>query len=445
MRDWVGRTVVDRDGAETGTCRAVLTDDATGLPEWMYAELDGDTVVIPLLDAAEDGDRLRVTASRAQVVDAPRVGGSQKLSAAQEVALYQHYGIEYSTAASETVLPVGAASPDPATAADLESSAPAGGADAPGPAAADDPGPSSGAAAARNGVLAGVWAALAALAALGVVGTAVLRRRAARRLPEPVGRRARLAAGVAAARARRRAGHGAPAIAATATAARQRLDEVASTVGPQVRAASDAARSQAAEFAAAATPVVAAAGRGAQRAATTGAAAAAHAAGTTARLAGATLASGAALGADIGQAGLRAARGVLGAAESVPEAVAESTEHLQKGWRRLMDRLSLGLGLAGGYVLGARAGRGRFEQMQQAAAGLLDRPEVRSAVGRVRAAVPPKLSSTLDGLSRRTPGSGADSGRVIAVDSGGEATAESTPSTTAPPFEPSPDLPGPGR
>jgi hypothetical protein len=36
-RDWLGRTVVDRDGAEIGVCAALLADEATGLPEWMYA------------------------------------------------------------------------------------------------------------------------------------------------------------------------------------------------------------------------------------------------------------------------------------------------------------------------------------------------------------------------------------------------------------------------
>ncbi len=461
-QNWLGQTVIDHGGAETGICRALLADDATGLPEWLYAELDGETVVIPLLDATAAGDRIRVTVSREQVVASPRVGEGSELSAAQETALYEHYGISYSTAASETVLPVGDVTPDPAVAppiapavASAEAPAVASAeapADAPpvapAPASDDDDveaspaaaeadtvppptSPDAGGSAARAGQLAGV---LALLGVLGAVVTAVLRRRAARRVPEPVGRRARLAAAASAARARRRA----RSVSASGAAVRQRLDEAASTLGPRARAASEEARERAAEFAAAAAPVVAAAGRGAQRAAGAGAATATNVANTTARIAAGTLSSGAAIGADLGQAGLRAALGVLGAAEAVPEVVAESTDHLQKRWRRLMSKLSLGLGLGVGYVLGARAGRARFEQIKQATAGFLERPEVQDAVGRVRAAVPPKLQSTLDGLSGRTSGSAGDVDRVIAVDSDGLATPESPAATTTP------DLPGQG-
>ena len=107
-----------------------------------------------------------------------------------------------------------------------------------------------------------------------------------------------------------------------------------------------------------------------------------------------------------------------------------------------MSRMSLGLGLAVGYVLGARAGRARFEQIASTAAGLAERPEVQRAIGTVRAAVPPKLQNTLDGLTGRTSGGGLDTDRVIAVDSDGLATPErATPST---PPAPTPDLPGPG-
>ncbi len=439
--NWLGQTVVDSEGAETGVCRALLADDATGLPEWLYAELDAETVVIPLLDATAVGDRIRVTVSREQVVGSPRMGDSQELSVDQEAALYEHYGISYSTAASETVLPVGdtspapAATPDLATAPavdpDLAASSAASAADA--PPAGTAPAPAGGSSA-RQGQLAGV---LALLAVLGAVVTTVLRRRAARRVPEPVGRRARLAAAASAARAR----SGALSLSESTAAVRQRLDEAASTLGPKARVASEEARERAAELAAAAAPVVAAAGRGVQRAASAGAVTAANAADTTARVAAATLSSGAAIGADLGQAGLRAALGVLGAAEAVPEAVAESTEHLQKRWRRLMGKLSLGLGLGVGYVLGARAGRARFEQIKQATAGLVERPEVQQAVGRVRAVVPPKLQSTIDGLSGRTSGSSGAGDRVIAVDSDGLATPESPLPSTTPP---SPDLPGQG-
>src|SRR3712207_1372994 len=104
-RDWIGRTVVDRDGAEVGVCAALLADEATGRPEWLYADRDEVTVVIPLVDATGSGDRVQVTVTRDQADGAPRFGPARELSQDQEAALYRHYGIEFSTATSDSLLP----------------------------------------------------------------------------------------------------------------------------------------------------------------------------------------------------------------------------------------------------------------------------------------------------------------------------------------------------
>ena len=69
-----------------------------------------------------------------------------------------------------------------------------------------------------------------------------------------------------------------------------------------------------------------------------------------------------------------------------------------------MGRLSLGLGFGIGYVLGARAGRGRYEQIRQAAAGVMERPQVQQAVEQVRAAAPAPLRGSIDKLSGRGSG-----------------------------------------
>src|SRR4051812_41412232 len=106
--NWVGRTVLDRDGAEIGVCRAMLTDDATGQPEWLYAEVDEATVIVPLVDATETDEHVRVSVSRTAATSAPPpAGDTEHLSQDEEAALYRHYGIEYSTAVSETLLPAG--------------------------------------------------------------------------------------------------------------------------------------------------------------------------------------------------------------------------------------------------------------------------------------------------------------------------------------------------
>ena len=80
-----------------------------------------------------------------------------------------------------------------------------------------------------------------------------------------------------------------------------------------------------------------------------------------------------------------------------------------------MGRLSLGLGFGVGYVLGARAGRARYEQIRQAAAGFMERPEVQQAVEQVRAAAPAPLQGSIDKLSgrgsdRRSTGTGTGTG-----------------------------------
>jgi hypothetical protein len=102
---WVGRTVVDRDGAEIGACTAVFADDATELAEWVCSEFDGTTVFIPAVGAAESDGMVQVVISREDVAGAPSVGGPEHISGDEEAALYEHYGIPHSRDASPTVLP----------------------------------------------------------------------------------------------------------------------------------------------------------------------------------------------------------------------------------------------------------------------------------------------------------------------------------------------------
>src|ERR671917_1809184 len=107
-RDWVGWTCVDREGAELGAVAAVLADQSTGRPEWVYVEVEGASAVVPALDADGSGGRVTVAVTRAQVTAAPSVGGGRELSTEQEADLYRHYGIEASSESSETLLPAAA-------------------------------------------------------------------------------------------------------------------------------------------------------------------------------------------------------------------------------------------------------------------------------------------------------------------------------------------------
>jgi hypothetical protein len=188
-RNWVGWTVVDRDGVEIGAVTAVLADEDTGLPEWVYVEVDGVDAVVPALDAGGSEERVTVTVTRAQVTAAPSAGGARELSQAQEADLYRHYGIEASRETSDSLLPAGAtdgtAADEPAATADTAAaSEPAATADtaaASEPAAATDTAAATEPAAATDAAGAGGRGPLVAAVGLAAVaGVGVVRARSRR-------------------------------------------------------------------------------------------------------------------------------------------------------------------------------------------------------------------------------------------------------------------------
>jgi hypothetical protein len=382
---------------------------------------------------------VQVTVTRADADGAPRFGPTRQLSQDQEAALYRHYGIEYSTATSDSLLP--AAEPEPTgaepgtaeptgaeatvsepgtaepTVSEATEAAPTGAPPA-GPAPDAAVGQRAASSAGRRGR--GVAAAVALLAGLAaaVVAAARLRRGSSlgsvrllrRRTPPPRSAVQRALAGTSAVRAR---AVQVAAAAGPALEASSRLAQGGASAGARVvgRAAVGAAQRAREASTAAGTYTDAAVTRLAPLMTTTGQAAwrAARARTDSALRAtdAATLAVAAAVprvATGAGRAGSTVLHAVLtvgAAVEAVPEAIAATGERLEKGWRRVMGRLSLGLGFGVGYVLGARAGRARYEQIKQAAAGVMERPEVQQAVEQVRAAAPAPLQGSIDKLSGR--------------------------------------------
>jgi hypothetical protein len=80
----------------------------------------------------------------------------------------------------------------------------------------------------------------------------------------------------------------------------------------------------------------------------------------------------------------------------VPEVVADRVDDLQRTWSKTMNRLTFCVSLAVGYVLGARAGRQRYDQISRTASRLAARPEVQQAQEKLRTAA---------GLEQDTAGS----------------------------------------
>jgi uncharacterized protein (TIGR02271 family) len=90
--------MVDRDGTRIGPIQAIYLDDRTGEPEWALVTtgLFGTKAsFVPLAQATQTDDDVRVPYDKQLVKDAPRIDPDQHLSEAQERQLWRHYGLDY--------------------------------------------------------------------------------------------------------------------------------------------------------------------------------------------------------------------------------------------------------------------------------------------------------------------------------------------------------------
>jgi uncharacterized protein (TIGR02271 family) len=101
IRTWEGRAMVDRDGGRIGTIDAIYLDDQTGQPEWALVTtglFGAKSSFVPLAQATQTGEEVRVPYDKQLVKDAPRVDVDQHLSEAEERQLWRHYGLDYDRA-----------------------------------------------------------------------------------------------------------------------------------------------------------------------------------------------------------------------------------------------------------------------------------------------------------------------------------------------------------
>ena len=92
---WRGRTAVDANGDKIGSIEDIYLDRQSGDPEWIAVKtgLFGMKVsFVPIRDAQEDGDDVRVGYEKDKVKDAPKIDADGELSPQEERALYEHYG-----------------------------------------------------------------------------------------------------------------------------------------------------------------------------------------------------------------------------------------------------------------------------------------------------------------------------------------------------------------
>jgi hypothetical protein len=118
---WQGRTLVDHHGEPLGTIEAIYLDKVTSQPEWALLEVGAtgpDRTFIPLVSAGEEGHTVRVLFAKTLVEGAPAMATDRELSEEQERELHRHYGVPYSRADSPSGLPAGEPEPtEPALAA----------------------------------------------------------------------------------------------------------------------------------------------------------------------------------------------------------------------------------------------------------------------------------------------------------------------------------------
>ena len=109
-RSWRGLTLVATDDEPVGKIEAIYVDRSTKQPEWalVHTGLFGSSrTFVPLADAAQRGDTVRIPHETSVVREAPRLEQDAELSEEDEARLYAHYGIEYATDASASGLPAG--------------------------------------------------------------------------------------------------------------------------------------------------------------------------------------------------------------------------------------------------------------------------------------------------------------------------------------------------
>jgi uncharacterized protein (TIGR02271 family) len=112
---WRGRTVVGADDDKIGSVEEIYLDAETNEPEWLAVStgLFGMNLsFVPIAQASERGDDVRVPYDKAKVKNAPRTEPDGQLSQTEESALYRHYGLDYGNERSDTGLPDAGGSPD---------------------------------------------------------------------------------------------------------------------------------------------------------------------------------------------------------------------------------------------------------------------------------------------------------------------------------------------
>jgi hypothetical protein len=99
LRDWRGHDVVDVDGDKIGTLEAVYFDTATDQPAFATVQIGmvgrRRLVFVPLAGATVSPSSVRVGVEKKLAKRAPAIDTDGQLTAADEPAVFEHYGLTY--------------------------------------------------------------------------------------------------------------------------------------------------------------------------------------------------------------------------------------------------------------------------------------------------------------------------------------------------------------
>ncbi len=99
IRDWRGHDVVDADGHKIGELEAIYVDTSTDLPSFCTVRVGmvgrHRLAFVPLDKATVSPGYLKVAYGKKQVKDAPSIDSDGELLAADEEAVFTHYGLTY--------------------------------------------------------------------------------------------------------------------------------------------------------------------------------------------------------------------------------------------------------------------------------------------------------------------------------------------------------------
>ena len=99
IREWGGHDVVDSEDHKIGELEAVYVATSTDVPSFGTVKVGMPTrhrlVFVPLSRATVGPGYLKVVYDRKQVKDSPSISPDGELPAADEEAIFKHYGLTY--------------------------------------------------------------------------------------------------------------------------------------------------------------------------------------------------------------------------------------------------------------------------------------------------------------------------------------------------------------